>query len=129
MLKLHSLAIFNAFLFMVIALPVLFTPDSAKKRVLKLTAKLPNIQILGFFRFLLAYLILATYAGFDKSWITAMSVLGYLHLIGGIIQLWWPKFVKERIKAVAKSQNGPTIIGLITLALGLFFGYLGYYIY
>lgn len=129
MLQLSSLAVFFAFLHMLIALPAIFAPDEMRKAVLKLFAKPTYIRLLAMVNFVLAYLILEVQPVIGKNWESVMAVLGYLFVIRGVVWVWWPAFVKSKVKHMIKKENAPVIVGLVTLALSLFVGYLGFYVY
>lgn len=129
MIQLSSLAVFFAFLHMLIALPAIFAPDNFKKAGLKMVAKVVYLRLMALPFFILSYLILEIQPTVGKNWESVMSVLAYLMIVRGIVWMWWPELVKGKMRKVLKFENGPVIIGLVTLALSLCVGYLGFYVY
>lgn len=129
MTQLSSLAVFFAFLHMLVALPAIFSPQAFKKAGLKMASRVTHFRLLALPFFILSYLILEIQPLVGKNWESVMSVLAYLMVVRGIMWMWWPDMVKSKVKKVLKSENGPVIFGLVILALSLFVGYLGFYVY
>lgn len=128
-MDLSKLAVFLAFLYLAVGLPALFAPDGFRKAALKFRKKTTNLQISAIISLLFGYLILREYHLIQKNWETVLSVIGYLALIKGLVSLWWPGFTKSQIKKFVKMKYGVLITGILSVALGLFIGYLGFYVY
>lgn len=129
MIQLSSLAVLFAFLHILVALPAIFSPHDFKKAGLKMASRVSHFRLMALPFFILSYLILELHPTVGKNWESVMSVLAYLMLIRGIVWMWWPDMVKAKVKKALKSDNGPIVIGLVLLALSLFVGYLGFYVY
>lgn len=127
--QLASLAIFFSFLNLVIALPVLFTQEYFRKRILRLLGKPVNLQLLAFPHFVIGYLMVSAYPWINSTAASWISVFGYLVLLRSVLWFWFPKAIAAKVKSIVKSENGMTIIGLVSLAIAVLFAYLGYKVY
>ena len=129
MFTLSSIAIGIAVLALSIGLPAIFKPAAFGKGLLDMFAEESEVRILGLINMLFAFFILNT--GIKIVWDSTawIIVLGWLLLLRGATFLWKPEFVQKRLKVVVSKENNVLLIGLILLAVGILYGYLGLYVY
>lgn len=129
MFTLSSLSIGISVLALSMGLPAIFKPALFGKGFLDMFDEESEVRILGLINMVFAFFILNTGAKIvwdSTAWIIA---LGWLLLLRGIIFLWKPEFVQKNLKIIMMKKNSSLFIGLILLAMGLLYGYLGLYIY
>lgn len=127
--QLTSIALFFGFLHLVIGLPVLLYQDGFRKRLSRILGKPSNLQLFAFPWFIIGYLMIASYPWVNKTAASWVSVFGYLMLLRSVIWFWFPGFVSTKVKGILKSGNGMTVIGLLLVAVGVLFAYLGWKVY
>lgn len=88
----------------------------------------PGVQFLtGFITLLIGALLIANYNVWHWSLYLTVTIIGWLIFISGIFRLC---FTKEWVKLIKKQKNQSMyIINIITLLIGLFFLYLGFFYY
>lgn len=119
------LAKFLGYVFVVISLSFLCNKKKFN-HLLQIIEQEPGIQFLmGFITVLIGSLLIANYNRWDWSLDVSVTLMGWLIFISGIFRLC---FTKQWV-SIIRNQNSSSLffMNLITLLLGLFFLYLGYF--
>ena len=130
-IKLNHLAVWLALVALVVVIPALFNPKKFKDAMLEF-ANAGNVvmRLAALTHLLIAFLILNTHKLIDTANPRSiMAVLGYLIFLRGVVWLWWPNWVRERIKRVMNKNYGVHLMGFVALVFAVLLGYLGIWVY
>lgn len=86
----------------------------------------PIIFFSGILSLLFGLFIVLTHNAWFMSWVVLITILGYLYVIQGIIQIYLPEWIEEKVQ---KYFQGNTLyyIGALLTLLGLFLAYRGFW--
>lgn len=86
----------------------------------------PIIFFSGILSLLFGLFIVLTHNAWFLSWIVLITILGYLYVIQGIIQIYLPEWIEEKIQKYFEGNILYYVGALLTL-LGLFLAYRGFW--
>lgn len=81
----------------------------------------------GVITFLLGLLMVLSHNIWVRNWPVLVTVLSWLTLISGLIRLFFPETALSAWRSILHHPNGLNITGIVTLIIGLFLLYYGYY--
>lgn len=130
-IPLDHLAVGISLMTFLFVMPALFEPKGFRRAFEAFVDEGDSaLRLMAVANLLIAFLILNSYWKLNfNSPRTFMSVLGYLVLLRSIVWLWFPSFVREKMKRVMKKEWGVYIVSFIGLVVGLLYGYLGLWVY
>lgn len=130
MLTLKSISVGMGFLFIIIYLPFVFNYAGWKRTLTSIVNDDKMARVYGVIMLLISFLILSVNHTFEKAWPVAISVLGWLLLLKGLFWFWFPGLCKKMADKMMRTSEWLIVIsGLLGLAVGVFFEYLGFYIF
>jgi hypothetical protein len=84
------------------------------------------IYISGVMSLLPGLAILNVHRAWTKDWRVAVTILGWLLVIGGVVRLVLPQFVASSATAIYSGSLALTIAAVVCLIVGGFFSFKGY---
>lgn len=129
MLTLKSVSIGLGFLLVIIYLPFIFNYKGWKKDMEGMLENKALIRVLALLMMVIAFLLLKVHNTFEKAWPLAISIAGWAFLLKALLMFWFPDWGKKMWKNFAKNEWIMVISGIVGLALGVFYEYLGFYIF
>ena len=95
-------------------LPALVCPKYWRKELHNLFKKPENIRIIGVLRLLIGFLILSVHWEFTGGWLMTISIIGWIVVIKGIMDIWFPGYVTKKIeKQILKSEKYIAVLGFL----------------
>ncbi len=118
-------------LVLILVLPILYSPKKFRSVMEDfLNSGNATLRILAFGELLVAFIILNTHWTIKlDSNRSIMSVLGYLLALRGIIQMWFPAFVRQKTIKWLQKDLYIYVVGGIGLLVGAGLIYLGNWVY
>lgn len=130
MLTLKSVSIGIGLLLVIFYLPFLFNFKGWKKELLKTICNKDISRVYAIIMMLIGFLALQTYYRFELIWPLAISLIGWLFLLKGLMWFWFPDWVKNTATKTLKKQDWLiTLAGLAGLGIGIFYEYIGFYVF
>lgn len=129
MLTLKSVSIGLGFLLVIIYLPFIFNYKGWKKDMESMIGNKTSLRILAFLLMIMAFLLLKVHHTFEKAWPLAISIAGWAFLLKALLMFWFPGWSNRTWKNFAKNEWILVISGVVGLALGVFYEYLGFYVF
>ncbi|MBU1992627.1 MAG: hypothetical protein ABH856_00155 [Patescibacteria group bacterium] len=130
MLTLKSVSIGIGLLLVIIYLPFVFNYKAWKKEGLEFLGDKKIVRLCGLLMMLMAFLMLRVHSTFEWAWPVAVSIMGWMLLLKGLIWFWFPGWVKKFASTfMAKHEWALVIGGLIGLGIGVLYEYLGFYMF
>ena len=113
-----------ALVYLSFALGLLINPEYYKKQMAKMYDDGTYLILGGFLAIVIGILILTYHSTWEANWTLAVTMVGWISLLKGIVLLAIPKWVLKTRSFFLKPQLTRLIIFLVII--GLFFGYYGF---
>lgn len=114
-------------LFLVIAAGLLLRQSSWRSMASDFLANRALVYLTGFLALLGGLAIVNTHNVWVANWPVAITILGWLAVIGGIFRMLWPERVIGIGERMLGNKSAVTAAGVIEGLLGLWLTYAGYF--
>lgn len=121
----HFVAQVVAIIYLSIGVGMLFNMDYYKKMFSKMYEEVTAMYVGGFAAVVTGFTLVTYHNVWTKDWTVLVTIIGWLALIKGILLLAFPKQFQSL--SAPMIQKGTGTISIIILALGLIFGYFGFF--
>lgn len=121
----HFVAQVVAIIYLSIGIGMLFNVDYYKKMFTKMYEEMTAMYVGGFAAIVTGFALVTHHNIWAKNWTILVTIIGWLALIKGISLIAFPKQFQSL--SLPMIQRGTGILGIIVLALGLIFGYFGFF--
>jgi len=108
------------------SLGLLFSSKYYKEKLPKLVDNSSYLMLGGFMAIVFGFLILEFHNYWNSDWTIVITIFGWLSLLKGIILIVFPQMFTGYISTILKAENQKYIL-IVTLILGVFFGYFGFF--
>jgi len=130
MLTLKSVSIGIGLMMIFLFLPFIFNYKGWKKEIGLLLKDTKIVRLCGFVMMIMAFLILRSHYTFEKDWPVMISIFGWLMLLKSLVYMWFPKFPQKKYDWLTKKHEWILVVaGVIAIGIGIFYEYVGFYIF
>ncbi len=113
---------------LVLAFPLLVSPDKTKEWLFKLKDDAVVLPVVGGLVFILCFLTLTQGLAVGLTVPGLVRLVAWLGLVKGLVICWCPEHYGRRVEMVFSRPLLPRLLGVIALVLGVLFALAGYYL-
>ncbi len=107
------------------SLGLVFSSKYYKEKIPKLVEHSSYLILGGFMAIVFGFLIVEFHNHWNSDWTIVITIFGWLSLLKGIILIVFPQMFTSYKSPILKAENQKYII-ILTLIMGVYFGYFGF---
>lgn len=114
------LLLWTALFLVVFLVPMLFKPKAFIKVIDRVVKNTDLVWVRSFVALLFGLLYLGVYWKLDGTWPMVFAIFGWLSIVKGVVNFWFPGFAQKKAKIFYKTVPMMRLMGIITLIFTVF---------